>query len=127
MKSSHPATVVDELFDAINRGDLQAAISKYETEACFVVRPRQIVSGTKALHEAIGGMIAHRPVLTVDTQQTIEIEGLALYCSKWRLTGTAADGTPIQMSGASSDVLRRQADGSWRIVIDNPWGPSILG
>jgi ketosteroid isomerase-like protein len=26
------------------------------------------------------------------------------------------------MGGTSADVLRRDPDGAWRIVIDNPWG-----
>jgi hypothetical protein len=28
------------------------------------------------------------------------------------------------MSGTSADVLRRQEDGSWRVLIDDPWGGS---
>jgi ketosteroid isomerase-like protein len=31
------------------------------------------------------------------------------------------------MSGKSSDVLRKQANGTWKIVVDNPWGTGILG
>jgi len=30
------------------------------------------------------------------------------------------------MSGESTDVLRRQEDGRWLIVLDNPWGAQIL-
>jgi ketosteroid isomerase-like protein len=26
------------------------------------------------------------------------------------------------MAAKSADVLRHQADGTWRFVIDNPWG-----
>jgi ketosteroid isomerase-like protein len=26
------------------------------------------------------------------------------------------------LTGHNADVLRRQEDGSWRFVIDNPWG-----
>jgi ketosteroid isomerase-like protein len=32
------------------------------------------------------------------------------------------DGAPMQMEARSADVLRRQPDGTWRFVIDNPWG-----
>jgi hypothetical protein len=31
------------------------------------------------------------------------------------------------MEGTTSDVLRRQGDGTWLFVIDNPWGAGILG
>jgi hypothetical protein len=26
------------------------------------------------------------------------------------------------LTGHNADVLRRQSDGAWRFVIDNPWG-----
>jgi ketosteroid isomerase-like protein len=28
----------------------------------------------------------------------------------------------VTLTGQNADVLRRQPDGSWRFVIDNPWG-----
>lgn len=44
----------------------------------------------------------------------------------WTLTGAGPDGKPVQMSGMSSDILRRQSDGKWLIIVDNPWGTAIL-
>ena len=52
---------------------------------------------------------------------------LALYHSKWSMRGTGPDGAQVEVSGQSSDVLRRQADGTWKIAIDNPWGTTVLG
>jgi len=37
-------------------------------------------------------------------------------------TGTGPDGERVTLTGHNADVLRRQSDGSWRFVIDNPWG-----
>jgi ketosteroid isomerase-like protein len=42
--------------------------------------------------------------------------------NRWTLAGTRPDGAAIEMKGVSADVLRRRADGSWGIVIDDPWG-----
>lgn len=122
-----PVDAVTEMVTAINQGNLQAAIAKYEPGACFVVQPGNVAKGTEAIAEAIGRMIAMKLVLTAQLQQTIQIGDLALYCSKWQLNGTAADGSPVQIEGTSSDVLRQQADGRWLIAIDNPWGPAVLG
>ena len=36
------------------------------------------------------------------------------------------DGNTINFGGVSTDVLRRQQDGSWLMVIDNPMGTAIV-
>jgi ketosteroid isomerase-like protein len=40
----------------------------------------------------------------------------------WSFDGTGPDGEPVRLEAQNADVLRRQEDGSWRFVIDNPWG-----
>ena len=40
----------------------------------------------------------------------------------WSFDGTGPDGEPVHLSSKNADVLRRQADGTWHFVIDNPWG-----
>ena len=55
--------------------------------------------------------------------RVLEAGGLALVGGVWSFTGTGPDGKPVTLTGRNADVLRRQADGSWRFfVIDNPWG-----
>jgi ketosteroid isomerase-like protein len=34
----------------------------------------------------------------------------------------AQHGEPVRLAARNADVLRRQTDGTWRFVIDNPWG-----
>jgi ketosteroid isomerase-like protein len=45
-----------------------------------------------------------------------------LVVGDWSFTGTGSQGEPVKLAAQNADVLRRQADGSWRFVIDNPWG-----
>ena len=60
--------------------------------------------------------------MTGEIQKVLEAKGTALVINKWILRGTQPNGTPITMSGQSADVLRRQQDGTWRVLIDDPWG-----
>ena len=126
MGISNPLDAVTELVKAINQGNLEAAVALYEPEATLVAQPGKVATGTKAIREAIAGFIALKPTLMNEAHQIVQAGSIALYCSKWNLKGTAPDGSPVQMRGTSSDVIRRQADGRWLIAIDNPWGPAIL-
>jgi hypothetical protein len=38
------------------------------------------------------------------------------------MEASAPDGTPIRLGGVSADVLRRRPDGSWGVLIDDPYG-----
>ena len=127
MNTYSPVDAVVQLVKAINRGDLEAAIALYESGATLVVQPGKMAIGTKALREALASFIALKPILTTEAHQVLQSDDIALYVSKWNLEGKAPDGSIVQMRGASSDVLRRQKDGQWLILIDNPWGPGILG
>ena len=121
-----PLDTVNSLTRAINSGDLESALSLYESDAILVADPRKIARGTAAIRSALEGFISLKPNLTSERHQEITVGDLALYCSKWTLKGTSADGRAVEMSGVSSDVLRRHSDGQWLVAIDNPWGTSII-
>ena len=122
MAGQNPAETVNQLMGAINRGDVESAVALYEPEATLVAEPGKPVRGRTAIRAALEGFIALKPTLTGETHQVIEGGDVALFSSKWSLKGATPDGKPVHMGGISSDVLRRQADGTWLIVIDNPWG-----
>jgi len=42
--------------------------------------------------------------------------------AEWKMTGTAPDGSQVSDHGHTYDIVRRQSDGTWKIVVDNPWG-----
>lgn len=60
--------------------------------------------------------------LDLEVTGVLEASDLALVTGVWSFNGTGPDGEPVKLAAKSADVLRRQGDGSWRFVIDNPWG-----
>jgi|CXWL01.1.fsa_nt_gi ketosteroid isomerase-like protein len=127
MTESTPLSTVAAFVDAMNRGDLEAAIAHYEPDAILVVEPGAPAVGTRAVREALAGLLAIRPKLTTHRHELLALGDLALYHSYWSLTGTAPDGAPVHQGGRSADVLRRGPDARWRIALDNPWGTVVLG
>jgi uncharacterized protein (TIGR02246 family) len=121
-----PLDTVNDLVRAINAGDLAAAVELYEPEAILVAQPGQLARGRTQLREALAGFVAMRATLTSEAQQVLEADNLALYLARWSLRGTDPGGAPVVLRGESTDILRRQADGRWLIVIDDPWGTQLL-
>src|SRR5262245_25978902 len=121
MRTSVPTDTVTQLIEAMNKGDLDAALGLYEPGASLVAQPGVVATGTPALREALAGFMALKPILKSEAQEIVEAGDVALYCGRWNLRGTDPAGNPVQMSGRSSDILRRQSDGNWLIALDNPW------
>jgi uncharacterized protein (TIGR02246 family) len=121
-----PIDTVNQLTDALNRGELEAALGLYEPNAVLVVQPGQIARGSTELRAALGRFIELKPTLRSQTQNVVQVDDIALYMSRWTLQGADPSGQTITMGGESSDILRRQQDGRWLIAVDNPWGAQIL-
>ena len=122
MDVQNPEQVIQLFSRRLGEGDLDGAIALYEPEAAFIQQPGSVVTGVDAIREALAGFVALRPTLEGSIASTVTAGDVALVINDWTLRGTQPDGTPVELSGRSHDVLRRSADGGWLISIDNPWG-----
>jgi len=59
--------------------------------------------------------------LEARVRRVIQAGNLALLTTEWSIVGTEPDGKPINLNGRGTVVLRSQFDGSWLMVIENPW------
>jgi uncharacterized protein (TIGR02246 family) len=122
MSTGTPEQVLEAIVDGINTGNLDALMALYETEAGFATQPGSLAHGLAGIREALGGFVAMKGKLDLKVTRILEASDLALVIGVWSFTGTGPDGESVKLEAKNADVLRRQADGSWRFVIDNPWG-----
>jgi len=127
MPASTPEELVKTFFDTFNSGNLDNLVALYEPNAMLVAQPGQAAEGHAAIRQALSQFLGMKPTLTPGRISVVTAGDIALSVLKWTLKGTGPDGKPVQMEGATSDVLRKQPDGRWLFVIDNPWGAAILG
>jgi len=52
----------------------------------------------------------------------VSLRNVHLRASQWSATTTGPDGKPVTVTGNNVEVVRRQPDGTWLFVIDNPRG-----
>ena len=122
MSMGTPEQVLQSIVDGINTGNLDDLMTLYEPEAAFAAQPGNLAHGVSGVRESLGAFIAMKGRLDLQVRRVLEAGDLALVAGNWSFTGTAPDGTAVTLTGNNADVLRRQPDGSWRFVIDNPWG-----
>jgi len=121
-----PVQKTQEMYDDFRKffdaKDADALVTLYEPDAAFQPQPGTVVTGHAAIREALGGFLALKADFQMQPATIIEAADLALLISKWTLKGTDPNGEPVDLSGQTSDVVRRQSDGTWLFVIDNPYG-----
>lgn len=121
----NPSERIAFFFDAVNRKDVDAAMSCYEPEAVLSLVPSGgTVSGLDQIREALAGFFTFEMSFS-DVRELCSFDGkVALTALNWTAAGTGPDGEAITMSGQSTEVMRRQADGEWLLAIDSPWWAS---
>lgn len=118
-----PAAAIEGFGRCLNEGDLEGALSLYEPEAVFQFSPDEPpVRGMDAIREALTGFLALRGTIQGEIVKVHEAGGVALVANRWTLRGTEPGGAPVVLTGTSADVLRRTPEGTWRILVDDPWG-----
>lgn len=102
-------------------GDLDGLMSLYENEAVFPTA-RATATGPDEIRQTLKAYLDSGAKL-VFGQSLVFIAGdLALIHSPW--TMHKADGSSSE--GVTAEVVRRQTDGSWKYIIDNPDGSALL-
>ena len=94
-----------------------AATELYETDATFV-SGGTAVSGHEAIRAAMDGFAAMKPDIAMNITRVIQAGDIAVMLNEW--SAPAGEGGTPAMSGKALEVARRQADGSWKYVIDDP-------
>jgi ketosteroid isomerase-like protein len=122
MSTATPEQVLEAIVHGINTGNLDSLIPLYEGGAAFATQPGSLAHGTPGIRDALGGFISMKGKLDLTVTRVLEVDDLALVAGTWSFEGTSPDGEPVLLEANNADVLRRQPDGTWRFVIDNPWG-----
>jgi uncharacterized protein (TIGR02246 family) len=121
-RKTTPEEVLGSIVEGINAGNLDSLMTLYEADACFASQPGQLAKSPESVRQSLRNFIDLKGKLDLKVKRVLQASDLALVTSEWSFSGTGPDGTPVSMAAKAADVLRRQADGTWRFVIDNPWG-----
>jgi ketosteroid isomerase-like protein len=111
---------------AYNDQNLDQLLELYEDGAVLAPAPgAPLVSGLEAIRESLKPFVALGGRLSLVKRRYCVVSGeLALISIDFALSGARApDGSPLDMTGTTTEVARRQPDGRWKYVVDLPFSP----
>jgi ketosteroid isomerase-like protein len=86
------------------------------------LQPGQFIKGREGICQSMQGFVDMRGKLESKIKRVFQTSNLALVISEWSFSGTGPDGNLVNLASTATDILRQQPDGTWRVIIDNPWG-----
>lgn len=111
------ATTPEELaplfIERVNAGDLNGVVELYEPDAVLALPNGEVAEGRDAIRLFYEDLLSTKPTLVAGAQSPPLRHG-AVALTSTRLVG----------GGATAEIARRQADGSWRWIVDRP---NVLG
>jgi ketosteroid isomerase-like protein len=99
---------LDRLFlERANAGGVEGVVNLYEPDAVLAFPPGRLAAGQPAIREVYADLLASRPRLTGMIRRAIR-------------NGDIAITSTVRMGNATVEVARRQPDGTWLWLIDQP-------
>lgn len=115
----------DELFGSyVNARDLDNLVALYDPQASLVNEDETVATGSAAIRETFEGLFAALPEAKINMNVVRVVRAgadLAVLYNDWNMSGRMADGFPFSMRHKAMEIVRRQPDGTWRFVIDDPY------
>jgi uncharacterized protein (TIGR02246 family) len=118
--------VIMDMTEAFHKKDLKGVLASYEPNAVIVFEPEKAVSGVDAISQGFQGFFAVNPKFEYSGHEVFINGNLAMHFAPWAMTGKTPDGQEIRQSGLSVVVLRKQGNGNWLMVFDNPFGQHLM-
>ena len=106
----------------VNAGDVEGFVALYEPNACGMNDDGSVITGHDAVREVASGLMSLGGHMKLTTRFVVEMDDIALLSNEWHFVSD-----DVKMSGITAEVARRQADGRWLYIIDNPYAVAVAG
>ena len=120
-------SAIETMTAAFHKQDIENVMAAYEKGAAIMFEPGQQSSDPILVKKMFQGFFQLNPSFIYPQGHEVYIANdIALHISPWKMRGTSSEGQDIEQSGLSVAVLRKQVDGQWLLVLDNPHGQLLL-
>lgn len=115
MPATSPEDICRLFKEFMAKGDLDAVLSVYDSDAVFLNQSREATKSREDLRRVLAPLAAAKTVFDFNVKQMVQADDIALMHTEWKRS------TPEPMTVYAIEVARRQRDGSWRWLIGDPF------
>ena len=96
-------------------------VALYEPKGCLVLEGGRVARGPAAIRKAIAMFAAMKPKFRMNVGRIVKAgDDIAVLYNDWTLSATGPDGAAFTDQGKATEIVRRQRNGTWRFVVDDP-------
>ncbi|MFI5419915.1 MAG: YybH family protein [Nitrososphaerales archaeon] len=113
------------IVEAIEKGDIESSVALYESDAVLFTGPDELIKGQDAIRKQNEKSIALKSKFIIHNIKTVMSGDGSIATTRMKITSIDVDpknGKEVRYLMNTLEVVRKQPDGSWRFVIDDPFG-----
>ena len=122
-RPSSPEDVPAHFDLAFNRSDVDAVLEVFDDAATMRMTNGQVIENDRPqLRAGLTHLLSMRPQIRNEVRRVVRCDDVALVLIDWAVTVRDPEGKEHVDHGVATQVMKRQADGTWRLKISNPLG-----
>ncbi|HZP43753.1 MAG TPA: nuclear transport factor 2 family protein [Candidatus Binatia bacterium] len=111
------------LAERMAAGDIDGIVALYEPDAVLIdAASGAPLMGHAAIRECFAAQVAAGARVECRVVEVVQSGDIALTYNDWTGSVVGPDGERTPIGGKAIEVVRRQPDGTWRFVLDDPNG-----
>jgi ketosteroid isomerase-like protein len=107
---------------AYNSGKIENLMKLYVPNGKLVNMKGETLVGIDKIREDLTGLLKLGGTMQSINAYAIEYDNIALLRADWSINTKNEKGEPLQIKGSSTEVVKRQNNGTWLYIIDHPFG-----
>ncbi|MBY0087823.1 DUF4440 domain-containing protein [Brevibacillus brevis] len=108
--------------EAFNTSDINNLLALYEPQAILITQDNEQSHGVESIRATLEQLLQVQGTMVSENVFCIPFENIALLRAHFIIHTTDDAGNAMKIEGHTSEIVRKQPDGSWLYVIDHPFG-----
>jgi uncharacterized protein (TIGR02246 family) len=108
--------------ERLNAGDVDGVVALYAPDARFVTPAGGVLEGREAIRSVLAGLVAVRTRFRSRVVRAVTAGDVAVLYTDFEGESQGAEGRRVPIRSAAIEILRRQPDGAWLLIVGDPNG-----